>query len=287
MRIRSNPHTHTVFSDGRSTAREQIERALALGFTALGFSDHSVQELDAFTGIPAPREADYRAEVRALAAEYAPRIRVYLGLEWDSEFGIADPAAYDYVILSAHYVLGGGGRALVDCRPRREAVFALRDAAYAGDGEAMAADYFERLGARALQRRPDIVGHFDLVKYFNAADALYNRHSPRVRRAQLAALEKVRQSGALLEINTGGMARGYVDEPYPSRDLLRAWREMGGGVILGSDCHDAALMDYGFDAALSWLCEDGFDGVYELGGAGEEMFVKRPLEVGGIPTRVC
>ena len=113
MRIRSNPHTHTVFSDGRSTAREQIERALALGFTALGFSDHSVQELDAFTGIPAPREADYRAEVRALAAEYAPRIRVYLGLEWDSEFGIADPAAYDYVILSAHYVLGGGGRALV------------------------------------------------------------------------------------------------------------------------------------------------------------------------------
>lgn len=278
MRIRSNPHTHTVFSDGRSTAREQIERALALGFSALGFSDHSVQRLDAFTGIPAPREAAYRAGIRALAAEYAPRIRVYLGLEWDSEFGLADPAQYDYILLSAHYVLGGGGRALVDCRPRRAAVFALRRAMYAGDGEAMAADYFERLGRRALERRPDILGHFDLVKYFNAGGELYDRDSPRVRRAQLQVLERIRESGALLEVNTGGMARGYVDEPYPSRDILRAWREMGGGVILGSDCHDAALLDYGFDQALAWLRADGFEGVYELGGPGEDMFVWRPLE---------
>ena len=38
--IRSNFHTHTVFCDGKSTAREMVEQAIKLGFTALGFSGH-------------------------------------------------------------------------------------------------------------------------------------------------------------------------------------------------------------------------------------------------------
>ena len=277
MRIRSNPHTHTSFSDGRDTPREQIERALALGFMALGFSDHAVQEVDAFTGIPKEREEAYRREVRALAREYAGRIRVYLGLELDGEFGLARLEQYDYIILSNHYVRGGNARALVDCRPRRDQVFAVRDLAYGGDGAAMAAAYFERLGAQALEIRPAIVGHFDIVKYFNGDGALYDCADPRVRRAQAAALEAIKKSGALLEVNTGGMARGYVDEPYPAREILRLWREMGGEVVLGSDCHDRALLNYGFDAMVALLREEGFAGVYEMGGVGEPMFVKRRL----------
>ena len=71
------------------------------------------------------------------------------------------------------------------------------------------------------------------------------------------------------------MARGYVNEPYPSWDILRAWRDLGGGVILGSDCHDARLMDFAFDDVLARLRAEGFGGVWELGGAGEPMFVER------------
>ena len=127
VRIRSNPHTHTTFSDGRDAPRAQIERALALGFRALGFSDHAVQDVDAFTGIPKEREADYQSEVRALAKEYAGRIRVYLSVELDSEFGLADARNYNYILLSNHYVRKGDAHALVDCRPRRDRVFAVRD----------------------------------------------------------------------------------------------------------------------------------------------------------------
>ena len=141
MRILSNPHTHTDFSDGRDTPRSQVERALALGFRALGFSDHAAQDVDAFTGMPKEREADYQGAVRALAEEYAGRIRVHLGVELDSEFGIAEKKNYDYILLSCHYVRKGNARALVDCRPRRDRVFAVRDEAYGGNGEAMAADY--------------------------------------------------------------------------------------------------------------------------------------------------
>ena len=275
MRILSNPHTHTDFSDGRDTPRSQVERALALGFRALGFSDHAAQDVDAFTGMPKEREADYQGAVRALAEEYAGRIRVHLGVELDSEFGIAEKKNYDYILLSCHYVRKGNVRALVDCRPRRDRVFAVRDEAYGGNGEAMAADYFLRLGARALEERPAILGHFDIVKYFNGDGSLYDPGSPVVRRAWREALAMARESGALLEVNTGGMARGYVNEPYPSWDILRAWRDLGGGVILGSDCHDARLLDFAFDDVLARLRAEGFGGVWELGGAGEPMFVER------------
>ena len=193
MRARSNAHTHTAFSDGRDTPRQQVERALALGFRSLGFSDHAVQEVDAFTGMPKEREADY----------------------------------------------------------------------------------FLHLGARALEERPAILGHFDIVKYFNGDGSLYDADSPVVRRAWREALAMARESGALLEVNTGGMARGYVNEPYPSWDILRAWRDLGGGVILGSDCHDARLLDFAFDDVLARLRAEGFGGVWELGGAGEPMFVER------------
>ena len=275
MRARSNPHTHTTFSDGRDAPRAQIERALALGFRALGFSDHAAQYVDAFTGMPKAREADYRSAVRALAEEYAGRIRIHLGVELDSEFGLAEKKNYDYILLSCHYVHRGDARALVDCRPRRDRVFAVRDEAYGGDGEAMAADYFLHLGARALEERPAILGHFDIVKYFNGDGSLYDADSPVVRRAWREALAMARESGALLEVNTGGMARGYVNEPYPSWDILRAWRDLGGGVILGSDCHDARLLDFAFDDVLARLRAEGFGGVWELGGAGEPMFVER------------
>ena len=275
MRILSNPHTHTDFSDGRDTPRSQVERALALGYRALGFSDHAAQDVDAFTGMPKAREADYQSAVRALAEEYAGRIRVHLGVELDSEFGLAEKKNYDYILLSCHYVRKGNARALVDCRPRRDRVLAVRDEAYGGNGENMAADYFLHLGARALEERPAILGHFDIVKYFNGDGSLYDPQSPVVRRAWREALAMVRESGALLEVNTGGMARGYVNEPYPSWDILRAWRDLGGGVILGSDCHDARLMDFAFDGVLARLRAEGFESVWELGGEGEPLFVER------------
>ena len=76
MRARSNAHTHTAFSDGRDTPRQQVERALALGFRSLGFSDHAVQEVDAFTGMPKEREADYQSAVRAGGGIRRPRPRL-------------------------------------------------------------------------------------------------------------------------------------------------------------------------------------------------------------------
>ena len=63
----------------------------------------------------------------------------------------------------------------------------------------------------------------------------------------------------MLEINTGGMARGYRDAPYPALFLLREWRRLGGRIILSSDSHSADTILYGYDASIALAKAAGFD----------------------------
>ena len=72
MRISSNAHTHTQFGDGRSTAEEIVRRALELGFTSLGFSEH------ADTEIPVDWNA-YIAEIDRLKAACGDSLPVWSG----------------------------------------------------------------------------------------------------------------------------------------------------------------------------------------------------------------
>ena len=170
----------------------------------------------------------------------------------------------------------GDAHALVGLPPRRDRVFAVRDGAYGGNGEAMAADYFLHLGRRAPLRCVPPSSAFRHCQVFQRRRRAIRCGQPRrAPRGRWRPSRWFGESGALLEVNTGGMARGYVSEPYPSWDILRAWRDLGGGVILGSDCHDARLMDFAFADVLARLRAEGFGGVWELGGAGEEMFVYR------------
>ena len=40
-KIKCNYHTHTKYCDGKNTPDEMVQRAIELGFTHLGFSEHS------------------------------------------------------------------------------------------------------------------------------------------------------------------------------------------------------------------------------------------------------
>ena len=50
--IRQNLHTHTTWDDGRNTAREMIEAAMAAGMTSVGISLHSPIPFDSSWSIP-------------------------------------------------------------------------------------------------------------------------------------------------------------------------------------------------------------------------------------------
>ena len=95
--MRANYHTHSTWCDGRGTPREMAESAIAKGFDVLGFSSHAMLPQDDVDWVLTPEKAPrYAAEIRALAGEYAPRIRILCGVEADYVPGGAEPSRAAY-----------------------------------------------------------------------------------------------------------------------------------------------------------------------------------------------
>ena len=275
-RIRSTPHAHTTYvRGGKNTAEEMVLAAIGAGFRSVGLSEHGGQEIDPAYGLSAADAPAYIAEVRDLRKKYAGRIRVHLGVERDL-FSTARREDYDYVIGSTHYLMDGETFYGVDWN--LEDLLACREKVFGGDGAAMARAYFRQLADYAADFRPDILGHFDLIRLRNGGGALYDPEDRHVLAAQHEALEAVRQSGALLELNTGAMARGHLDTPYPEQRLLAYWKKLGGGVIVSSDAHSAANIDFAFERMPERLRAAGFETFWELGAEGEPLFVERALD---------
>ena len=265
MKTQSSAHVHTQFCDGRNTAEEMVQSALRFGFVSLGFSSHAPQPFDARYSIE--HEAPYRGEILRLKEKYRARIPLYLGMERDL-YSFADPKDYDYFIGSVHYLPNEEERCPVDGAP--EPLQKYTDTCCGGDGLKTARRYYSMLAQYVQALPPSIIGHFDLIRKNNPRLRLFDEESPAYRRIALDALDAVRHTGALLEVNTGGMARGYLPCPYPAMFLLKAWREWGGRVILNSDCHQAPLIAFAFDEAEAYIRAAGFKAAVRLGSGKEK-----------------
>ena len=124
------------------------------------------------------------------------------------------------------------------------------------------------LAVREQYRGRREVLHLDLITKLNRGNRFFDESAPRYQKAALEALHAVDPCATLLEINTGGMARGYRDAPYPALFLLREWRSMGGQIILTSDSHSTDTLLYGYDDAEALAAAAGFDRTVLLTGRG-------------------
>ena len=273
MSILSSAHVHTTYCDGKTPAADMARAALDKGFISLGFSSHAPQHFDFPCCVRPEREADYKEEIRGLQKEYAGRMTIYLGTERDY-FSCADPAGYEYFLAGVHYLpFGDGQYAAVDGAADQLARYIREECG--GDGMELARRYYTMLRDYVMESHPSIIAHFDLIRKNNARLHFLDEDSPAYRRLALETLEAVKDSGALLEVNTGGIARGYLPTPYPDGFLLAAWKSWGGQVIVNSDCHDARLLDCCFDDAEALLRSLGYDHAVRLGKS--EMWERFPL----------
>ena len=249
-------HTHADCCDGKNTLREMAAAAYAAGVRYYGVSCHSHTPIPLDEGYVLPADMTaYREAVLALREEYRGRMEILLGLEWDSQSDIS-PAGFDYWIGSAHYQRQNGKPYAADWG--EEAFTACRDETFGGDALAVAEGYFREV-ARVAAMKPTILGHMDLITKLNAGNRFFDETSPRYEKAALEALHTADPKATLLEINTGGMARGYRDAPYPALFLLKEWRRLGGRIILTSDSHSADTILYGYDASIALAKAAGFD----------------------------
>ncbi len=249
----SNFHTHSTWCDGRDTPEELVAEAVRLNCPEIGFSGHSPLPEDSGS---MRREAvpEYCGEIVRLKQKYSAWIKIFLGIEQDF-FSDPVPGPFDFVIGAVHYVEKEGILLAVD-ESRDAFVLAVREY-YNGDYYAFAEDYYTLVAKVWSQTHCQIIAHFDLITKYNEEACLFDPLHPRYIRASDMALDCLLKTPAVLEVNSGAIARGYRTEPYPEARILKRWLDAGGRVILSSDCHDLRQLLCAFPEMESNLKEMG------------------------------
>ena len=284
-------HTHTNLCDGKATPEEMAKTACATGVKYYGFSGHSYTDCVSDRGNVLPFEPnEYKKRVLRLREEYENRdenrMEILLGIEMDSLSPMKiPPEGFDYWIGSVHHLIDNNlnnnnlinnnldNNNLIDNKNSknsnkninreyavdwdREKFIICRDELFHGDVYAFAEEYYKQVGDMA-EKKPDILGHFDLITKYNEDKSLIDENNLRYKTAALENLKRADINKSLLEINTGAMARGYRTKPYPADFILKAWREMGGRIIITADAHAPDKIVYGYDIALESAKNAGF-----------------------------
>ena len=248
----SNLHTHTTFCDGQSTAEEMVQKAIEKGFVSLGFSGHAYTPFELTSCMK--DEQGYINEINRLKKVYKGQIEIYLGTEEDA-FALIDRSKYEYIIGSLHFLKIDGKILPIDIgNEYMQRCFEAFDK----NAERMAECYYSTFTDYLMKRRPDVVGHFDLIKKYDEVSEpifLGNKKHDEIAKS---FLRTIASKGFLFEVNTGAIARGYRTLPYPSADLLHVLKAEGADITLTSDCHNADYLDCYFDETKHILYDIGF-----------------------------
>jgi histidinol-phosphatase (PHP family) len=234
--VKTNYHTHTTFCDGANTPEEVVRSAIGKGFSTIGFSSHSEMLKD---------PAAYVAEIRRLAAAYRDRIRVLCGLEADWPCPL-DLAPYDYVIGSVHFVPTATGRRRGVDKSPEDLMRGIRED-FGGSAEAFVRAYFATEREMVAAGRFTFVGHPDLVRKFNAKHPWFDEDATWYREELVKTADAIAACGKPVEVNTGAISRGWLDDAYPSAPFRALLRERGVRFVLSSDSHAADTIDCAFD----------------------------------------
>lgn len=243
-------HLHTPLC--RHASGEPVDyarRAVELGFTEIGFSDHSPMARDDFDDWRMfDRQLDeYVAKVRLAQREF-PQLTIRLALEVDYLPGqeewirsLARRHPWDYFIGSVHYVSEDWA---IDS-PFQLAKWKERDTFEVWSV------YFDWLTRAAATGLFQIIGHADLPKKFG--------HRPTQDCTPLYAkfLNAANQTGCAIELNTAGL-RKECREIYPNRSLLEQAFAAGVPITFGSDAHKPEEVGADFQAALELARSVGY-----------------------------
>lgn len=275
----TNYHTHTTFCDGKNTAEEVIQSAIAKGFSAIGFSGHGYTPYDLRYCMKDTE--GFQKTIRQLKEKYRDTIQVYLGTEEDA-FAPVNRSDYEYIIGSCHYLCidraqNGAPATAPEVKSQKDTpryAYYPIDSGYDyfkkclamldNDPMRLADAYYRAFVSYIIKRKPDIIGHFDLITKFDEKDTDFYLRNPKYEALVEAYTREALKADCIFEVNTGAISRGYRKTPYPSTQLLHLIKREGGKVMLSSDSHVADNIDFYFQETRKLLKDIGFQYVYVL-----------------------
>ena len=250
MKLPADYHMHTpLCRHATGEPGDYAKRALEIGLTEIGFSDHSPIRQDDFDNwrMNFSQLDEYVEKVRNAQKDF-PQLTIRLALEVDyfpnGEDWIRELAArhpWDYFIGSVHYV--SDSWAIDD--PQKLSEWKNRDPFEVWQ------IYFERLTMAAESKLFEIIGHADLPKKFG--------HRPAQDCTPLyeTFLKAANKSGCAIELNTAGL-RKDCKEMYPSREFLQLAFQEDTLICFGSDAHKPEEVGMNFAEAIQLAHDVGY-----------------------------
>lgn len=269
--IRFNYHSHTNYCDGTCSAENMIKSAIDQGLRYFGISSHAPLPFETDWTMKNTDLIQYIDELKQLKHKYKNKITVFSGLEVDYVPDLemltnkADLiSGIDYIIGSVHFLgkLKDATRWTVDY-DKSEFERGISES-FNGDRKSAVKNYFRLIGDMADKMEPDIIGHLDLIKKNNQNNYFFDESEPWYIETVRNCLKRIANTSSVIEINTGGVARGYMKEFYPSDWILKEVLEMEIPVTISSDSHKSEDIASRFDDAVSKLESLGFEKIHYL-----------------------
>jgi histidinol-phosphatase (PHP family) len=255
-------HMHTpLCQHAKGEPTEYAARAVALGFTEIGFSDHSPMRQDHFDNwrMNLDKLGQYVENVQKARRDF-PQLTIKLAMEVDylpdQEDWIRELAAmhpWDYFIGSVHYVSESWA---ID-NPEKLSEWKKRDA------YEVWSVYFDWLTRAADSGLFEIIGHADLPKKFG----IYPQRD--CTELFVKFLQTAAKKNVAMELNTAGL-RKDCKEIYPSAQIVRMAKEKGVAITFGSDAHAPDEVGMNFTEAMQLARSVGYKEC--------RMFTKRKAE---------
>ena len=267
-------HSGQFCNHARDDLAAVVAAYAAKGFAWVGLTEHMPPADDRFL-YPDERQAGldaaamarrfgaYIVEARRLQGQWRPVMRIRVGFETEACSGalalaqrLQSQFSPDYIVGSVHHVAD----IPFDYSPRHYA----EAVTHCGGIEALYRAYFDRQMEMIETLRPQVVGHFDLIRLFDpqyrerlAATAVMERITRN--------LERIRQIGAILDFNMAALDKG-ADEPYIAAPIRRLALDMGIALVPGDDSHGVETVGRHMDRAVALLAAEGFTTDWSLPG---------------------
>lgn len=270
--IKSNCHTHTVYCDGKKTAREMIDEAIKRGFTSLGFSCHSPMIYENDWAIKKEDVSKYIEEINSLKAEYKDKIEIYCGVEVDRDYCDINLYSFDYSIGSVHQFIKNGKVYEIDYTSER--LKSAADDLFNGDIYSMCAEYFDIVADFICNNNFNVVGHIDLVTKFNESMPMIDENNIIYQNSAIKAVDRILDSkpDIIFEVNTGAMYRKGNKKPYPAPFIMKHLFKKGAKITITSDSHCCESLDFAFEEVYDYCKSFGFRYAYFLKNGKFEKF---------------
>lgn len=263
--IGQNLHSHSLFSDGKSTIEEMVKAAIEQSMHTLGISDHAAVPFKNHFAIKTGKTAEYLAEVKRLQRIYANQIELYLSLEIDFIPGLMEGFQSRYATYGLNYSIGSVHLVGKDNPenlwfidgPRQEIFDEGLQGFFNGDIRAAVKAFYAQTNQMLEQESFDIIGHFDKIKMHNS-ERFFQESEKWYRDLVRETVQLIKEKRVIAEVNTRGIYKKRSKSLFPSNWILAEMKKLEIPVTISSDAHHISELQLHFDTAITALKNAGY-----------------------------